>query len=188
MLFFFSQIFTLAITLLASINEPPLPRRKKCPELAYRTNEFLAARGKNEAIGHDRTDAGATTHTRARVSVHTQIRTDEASSPFPFPCLLGRSIALSGWANVYIRVFAIFSLSLYVICCFGFHIFVVLIFNSKLFTTNALAKRCFRLNYDYGMWLFRCVQLFCMKRIHTIWWVPVWCVTSLKHDLALSSA
>nr|XP_049461037.1 mucin-5AC isoform X4 [Anopheles coluzzii] len=50
----------------ASINEPPLPRRKKCPELAYRTNEFLAARGKNEAIGHDRTDTGATTHTRAR--------------------------------------------------------------------------------------------------------------------------
>ncbi|XP_049285658.1 serine/arginine repetitive matrix protein 1 isoform X4 [Anopheles funestus] len=50
----------------ASINEPPLPRRKKCPELAYRTNEFLAARVKSEAIGHDRTDAGATTHTRAR--------------------------------------------------------------------------------------------------------------------------
>nr|XP_029716535.1 uncharacterized protein LOC109401162 isoform X2 [Aedes albopictus] len=52
----------------ASINEPPLPRRKKCPELAYRTHEFMAAnqlRGGNEPSAHDRPDA-ATTHSRAR--------------------------------------------------------------------------------------------------------------------------
>ncbi|XP_062564662.1 proteoglycan 4 isoform X2 [Armigeres subalbatus] len=59
----------------ASINEPPLPRRKKCPELAYRSHEFMAANqrgagagGGNELsaqAGHDRPDA-ATTHSRAR--------------------------------------------------------------------------------------------------------------------------
>ncbi|XP_055588411.1 serine/arginine repetitive matrix protein 1 isoform X2 [Uranotaenia lowii] len=55
----------------ASINEPPLPRRKKCPELAYRTHEFLSgSRGGQEPLsastgGHDRPDA-ATTHSRAR--------------------------------------------------------------------------------------------------------------------------
>ncbi|XP_001649035.2 proteoglycan 4 isoform X3 [Aedes aegypti] len=55
----------------ASINEPPLPRRKKCPELAYRTHEFMAAnqRGGGGELsahgGHDRPDA-ATTHSRAR--------------------------------------------------------------------------------------------------------------------------
>lgn len=32
------------------INEPPLPRRKKCPELAYRTHEFITreTRTKND--------------------------------------------------------------------------------------------------------------------------------------------
>lgn len=46
------------------INEPPLPRRKKCPELAYRTHEFIT--------GETRTknDINASTYNgRARVSV-----------------------------------------------------------------------------------------------------------------------
>lgn len=38
------------------INEPPLPRRKKNPELAYRSHEFIG--------GIDRTDSA----NRARVS------------------------------------------------------------------------------------------------------------------------
>ncbi|XP_058466989.1 uncharacterized protein LOC131439702 isoform X9 [Malaya genurostris] len=54
----------------ASINEPPLPRRKKCPELAYRSHEFMSNRGNEAPLsaqqgGHDRPDA-ATTHSRAR--------------------------------------------------------------------------------------------------------------------------
>ncbi|XP_039446256.1 nascent polypeptide-associated complex subunit alpha, muscle-specific form-like isoform X7 [Culex pipiens pallens] len=53
----------------ASINEPPLPRRKKCPELAYRSHEFMSSRGQEHAGGtggaQDRPDA-ATTHSRAR--------------------------------------------------------------------------------------------------------------------------
>lgn len=45
------------------VNEPPLPRRKKCPELAYRTHEFIT--------GETRTknDINASTYNgRARVS------------------------------------------------------------------------------------------------------------------------
>lgn len=44
----------------APINEPPLPRRKKCPELAYRHHEFIAD------AGADKTDSNVT---RARVSL-----------------------------------------------------------------------------------------------------------------------
>uniref|UniRef100_A0A1S4GJU3 Nuclear protein MDM1 n=1 Tax=Anopheles gambiae TaxID=7165 RepID=A0A1S4GJU3_ANOGA len=83
----------------ASINEPPLPRRKKCPELAYRTNEFLAARGKNEAIGHDRTDAGATTHTRARSEERgTPSRRSKSEGP-PAGVANGRLPNGTGYAN-----------------------------------------------------------------------------------------
>lgn len=52
----------------ASINEPPLPRRKKCPELAYRSHEFMSSRGQEHGGGtggQDKPDA-ATTHSRAR--------------------------------------------------------------------------------------------------------------------------
>ncbi|XP_055623141.1 serine/threonine-protein kinase pakA isoform X2 [Toxorhynchites rutilus septentrionalis] len=53
----------------ASINEPPLPRRKKCPELAYRSHEFMSSQANEPPSthhgGHDRPDA-ATTHSRAR--------------------------------------------------------------------------------------------------------------------------
>nr|XP_049461038.1 uncharacterized protein LOC120948820 isoform X5 [Anopheles coluzzii] len=83
----------------ASINEPPLPRRKKCPELAYRTNEFLAARGKNEAIGHDRTDTGATTHTRARSEERgTPSRRSKSEGP-PAGVANGRLPTGTGYAN-----------------------------------------------------------------------------------------
>lgn len=44
-----------------STNEPPLPRRKKCPELAYRTNEFIPTQ---EPKFSERND----TVNRARVS------------------------------------------------------------------------------------------------------------------------
>lgn len=30
-----------SIIFLGTCNEPPLPRRKKCPELAYKTHEFI---------------------------------------------------------------------------------------------------------------------------------------------------
>ncbi|XP_049285659.1 uncharacterized protein LOC125764944 isoform X5 [Anopheles funestus] len=83
----------------ASINEPPLPRRKKCPELAYRTNEFLAARVKSEAIGHDRTDAGATTHTRARSEERgTPSRRSKSEGP-PAGVANGRLPTGTGYAN-----------------------------------------------------------------------------------------
>lgn len=44
-------------------NEPPLPRRKKCPELAYKSHEFI--------IGSEYTDArrDASAHRAARVSI-----------------------------------------------------------------------------------------------------------------------
>lgn len=46
-----------------STNEPPLPRRKKCPELAYRTNEFIPTQ---EPKISERNDPN--TVNRARVS------------------------------------------------------------------------------------------------------------------------
>ncbi|XP_053680006.1 mucin-5AC [Anopheles nili] len=83
----------------ASINEPPLPRRKKCPELAYRTNEFLAARGKNDAAGHDRPDAGTTTHTRARSEERgTPSRRSKSEGP-PAGVANGRLPSGTGYAN-----------------------------------------------------------------------------------------
>ena len=48
--------------IIAPINEPPLPRRKKCPELAYRHHEFISA----PDSGVDRVDSANVT--RARVS------------------------------------------------------------------------------------------------------------------------
>uniref|UniRef100_A0A182Q3F8 Nuclear protein MDM1 n=1 Tax=Anopheles farauti TaxID=69004 RepID=A0A182Q3F8_9DIPT len=83
----------------ASINEPPLPRRKKCPELAYRTNEFLATRGKTEAAGNDRTDAGAPTHTRARSEERgTPSRRSKSEGP-PAGVANGRLPTGTGYAN-----------------------------------------------------------------------------------------
>uniref|UniRef100_A0A182NG27 Nuclear protein MDM1 n=1 Tax=Anopheles dirus TaxID=7168 RepID=A0A182NG27_9DIPT len=83
----------------ASINEPPLPRRKKCPELAYRTNEFLATRGKTDAAGHDRTDAGAPTHTRARSEERgTPSRRSKSEGP-PAGVANGRLPTGTGYAN-----------------------------------------------------------------------------------------
>jgi predicted metalloenzyme YecM len=38
---FSNEILFLFSVINAPINEPPLPRRKKCPELAYRHNEFI---------------------------------------------------------------------------------------------------------------------------------------------------
>lgn len=58
---FYIFTFDFVMTLLGTINEPPLPRRKKCPELAYRTHEFLTCESKN--------DLNASTFSnRARVS------------------------------------------------------------------------------------------------------------------------
>lgn len=52
--------------IILAINEPPLPRRKKCPELAYRHNEFMAPTDNQTSGGIDRTDSHHVT--RARVS------------------------------------------------------------------------------------------------------------------------
>lgn len=47
---------------LGATNEPPLPRRKKCPELAYKSHEFI--------IGSEYTDARNNAANRmARVSI-----------------------------------------------------------------------------------------------------------------------
>jgi hypothetical protein len=46
--------------------EPALPRRKKHPELAYKTHEFLAM---SEAGGSDDSLESAVTIDRARVSI-----------------------------------------------------------------------------------------------------------------------
>ncbi|XP_059609384.1 uncharacterized protein LOC132256837 isoform X2 [Phlebotomus argentipes] len=57
-----------------AINEPPLPRRKKCPELAYKTNEFMscdASDGRNESI------------TRARAGERCQIPSRRSKSEGP---------------------------------------------------------------------------------------------------------
>lgn len=53
---------------LGATNEPPLPRRKKCPELAYRTNEFILRDGDNY-----KNDLTATAPSRARVSITHKI-------------------------------------------------------------------------------------------------------------------
>lgn len=53
---------SISIQLAGPTNEPPLPRRKKCPELAYKSHEFI--------IGSEYTDArrDASAHRSARVS------------------------------------------------------------------------------------------------------------------------
>lgn len=49
-----------------TINEPPLPRRKKCPELAYKTHEFITC----DQNAHRSNDLVASVkNSRARVSV-----------------------------------------------------------------------------------------------------------------------
>ncbi|EDV92825.1 GH18615 [Drosophila grimshawi] len=48
-------------------NEPPLPRRKKCPELAYKSHEFI--------IGSEYTDA------RRDASAHRSARSEERGTP-----------------------------------------------------------------------------------------------------------
>lgn len=47
------------------INEPPLPRRKKCPELAYRTHEFI---GRDDDNAKHNTMVSSARLSRARVS------------------------------------------------------------------------------------------------------------------------
>ncbi|XP_049532107.1 uncharacterized protein LOC125949261 isoform X2 [Anopheles darlingi] len=84
----------------ASINEPPLPRRKKCPELAYRTNEFLATRAHNDAAaGHDRTDTAVATHNRARSEERgTPSRRSKSEGP-PAGVANGRLPTGTGYVN-----------------------------------------------------------------------------------------
>ena len=54
-------LFQIRLVIKAPINEPPLPRRKKCPELAYRHHEF---------IDHDADRTDSSNITRARVSFY----------------------------------------------------------------------------------------------------------------------
>ena len=54
----------LNIIISAQCNEPPLPRRKKCPELAYKSHEFIIG---SEYTGGDVRNSNFVA--RARVSV-----------------------------------------------------------------------------------------------------------------------
>ncbi|XP_055710379.1 cell surface glycoprotein 1 isoform X2 [Phlebotomus papatasi] len=58
----------------APINEPPLPRRKKCPELAYKTNEFMSC---------DAPDGRNTNVARARPGERCQIPSRRSKSEGP---------------------------------------------------------------------------------------------------------
>ncbi|XP_037925193.1 uncharacterized protein LOC119660590 isoform X7 [Hermetia illucens] len=47
------------------INEPPLPRRKKCPELAYRTHDFISGSGNAPSATNLRNDNESVTRARS---------------------------------------------------------------------------------------------------------------------------
>ena len=47
------MIFNSYFISFVAINEPPLPRRKKCPELAYKHHEFMS----HPTNGHDQVDS-----------------------------------------------------------------------------------------------------------------------------------
>lgn len=51
------------ICYVGTINEPPLPRRKKCPELAYKTHEFISCDQQQQPLKNEFNSAN-----RARVS------------------------------------------------------------------------------------------------------------------------
>ncbi|XP_070503754.1 uncharacterized protein [Chironomus tepperi] len=67
----------------APINEPPLPRRKKCPELAYRHHEFI--------VDHDadRTDSSNITRARSGERNGTPTRRSKSEGP---PLANGRCV------------------------------------------------------------------------------------------------
>ncbi|KAL7021660.1 hypothetical protein ACKWTF_011978 [Chironomus riparius] len=67
----------------APINEPPLPRRKKCPELAYRHHEFI--------VDHDadRTDSSNITRARSGDRNGTPTRRSKSEGP---PLANGRCV------------------------------------------------------------------------------------------------
>ncbi|XP_055681314.1 uncharacterized protein LOC129788914 isoform X6 [Lutzomyia longipalpis] len=58
----------------APINEPPLPRRKKCPELAYKTHEFMSCNA---------TNTRDTNITRARPGERCQVPSRRSKSEGP---------------------------------------------------------------------------------------------------------
>ncbi|GAB0093317.1 AF4/FMR2 family member 4 isoform X1 [Sergentomyia squamirostris] len=64
----------------APINEPPLPRRKKCPELAYKTHEFISC---------DASDGRNTNVTRARPGERCQIPSRRSKSEGPPESVIG---------------------------------------------------------------------------------------------------
>ncbi|XP_055375027.1 uncharacterized protein LOC129607845 isoform X5 [Condylostylus longicornis] len=50
----------------SQINEPPLPRRKKCPELAYKTHEFIIGSEITKATGRARPEERGTPSRRSK--------------------------------------------------------------------------------------------------------------------------
>lgn len=60
------SINLMCIFVFVAINEPPLPRRKKCPELAYRHHDITAAPQENQSVGYDKADSANVTRARVR--------------------------------------------------------------------------------------------------------------------------
>lgn len=60
---------------LGTCNEPPLPRRKKCPELAYKTHEFINC--DQSASNNYRNDNNSINRARVRhfIQIINEIRT-----------------------------------------------------------------------------------------------------------------
>ncbi|CAO1442424.1 unnamed protein product [Diamesa tonsa] len=67
--------------IIAPINEPPLPRRKKCPELAYRHHEFISA----PDSGVDRVDSAHVTRARSGERTTTPSRRSKSEGPPGLP-------------------------------------------------------------------------------------------------------
>lgn len=82
---YFIQFLNHTYSYTGVINEPPLPRRKKCPELAYRSHEFITGETRTKNDINARTYNG-----RARVCNQTNLKHSFhcfcVSFPFLFVC------------------------------------------------------------------------------------------------------
>lgn len=65
---FFFLFFFVDYKKIGTCNEPPLPRRKKCPELAYKTHEFINCEQQPPTTTSFRNDINSVN--RARVSLN----------------------------------------------------------------------------------------------------------------------
>ncbi|XP_037925192.1 serine/arginine repetitive matrix protein 1 isoform X6 [Hermetia illucens] len=65
------------------INEPPLPRRKKCPELAYRTHDFISGSGNAPSATNLRNDNESVTRARAATAYELEPLVNDAEERKP---------------------------------------------------------------------------------------------------------